>query len=105
MRIILSLVALLAVLTAMPGAAVADSAGPAVWPLDPRPSLVTGFGPPTTPLGAGRRGCDLLGPRGQPARAAPAGTVPLPGTLAGRGLVFFSHGATRTTYEPVAPTV
>src|SRR3954449_10514353 len=103
MRIILRLLALLAVLTAMPGAAFAESAGPAVWPLDPRPSLVTGFDPPTTPWGAGHRGVDLLGQPGQTVRAALAGTVTFAGTLAGRGVVVVSHGATRTTYEPVAP--
>ncbi|MFL6165981.1 MAG: murein hydrolase activator EnvC family protein [Ornithinibacter sp.] len=105
MRTFLRLVALLAVLTAAPGAAAADSTGPAVWPLDPRPTVVAGFDPPASPWGAGHRGVDLLGRPGQVVRAALAGTVTFAGTLAGRGVVVVSHGETRTTYEPVAPTV
>jgi murein DD-endopeptidase MepM/ murein hydrolase activator NlpD len=38
-------------------------------------------------------------------RAALAGRVTFAGTLAGRGVVVVDHGATRTTYEPVAPAV
>jgi murein DD-endopeptidase MepM/ murein hydrolase activator NlpD len=77
----------------------------AVWPLDPQPEVVSGFDPPTSRWGAGHRGVDLLGTPGQPVRAARAGTVTFAGRLAGRGVVVVSHGATRTTYEPVAATV
>ena len=42
---------------------------------------------------------------GQPVRAALPGTVTFAGMLAGRGVVVVDHGATRTTYEPVAATV
>ena len=38
-------------------------------------------------------------------RSALAGTVTYAGMLAGRGVVVVSHGATRTTYEPVTATV
>jgi murein DD-endopeptidase MepM/ murein hydrolase activator NlpD len=48
---------------------------------------------------------DLRGTVGQPVRAAQAGTVTFAGRLAGRGVVVVSHGATRTTYEPVAARV
>lgn len=83
----------------------AEPAAHAVWPLDPRPAVVRGFDPPDQPWGAGHRGVDLLGAPGQDVRAALDGTVTFAGTLAGRGVVVVSHGATRTTYEPVHPTV
>lgn len=76
-----------------------------VWPLHPEPEVVEGFDPPTTPYGAGHRGVDLLGAPGQTVRSALAGTVTYAGLLAGRGVVVVSHGATRTTYEPVSATV
>jgi len=107
MRTFALVVALLAVLLAAPGnaRAAAPDPGPAVWPLDPRPTVVAGFDPPSSPWGAGHRGVDLLGEPGQAVRAALAGTVTFAGTLAGRGVVVVDHGSTRTTYEPVAPTV
>lgn len=71
------------------------------WPLRPRPTVVRGFDPPDSPWGAGHRGVDLLGRAGQVVRSALGGTVTHAGTLAGRGVVVVSHGATRTTYEPV----
>lgn len=79
--------------------------GPAVWPLDPAPTVVAGFDPPTSPWAAGHRGVDLLGRPGQPVRAALAGTISFAGALAGRGVVVVDHGSTRTTYEPVAASV
>ena len=72
-----------------------------VWPLDPRPSVVEGFHPPRSAYGAGHRGVDLAGLPGQRVRSALAGRVTFAGSLAGRGVVVVSHGATRTTYEPV----
>ena len=45
------------------------------------------------------------GTPGQPVRAALPGTVSFAGPLAGRGVVVVDHGATRTTYEPVAAAV
>jgi murein DD-endopeptidase MepM/ murein hydrolase activator NlpD len=96
---------LLSVLLAAPGGARADPAGPAVWPLDPEPVVVTRFDPPEEPWGPGHRGVDLLGRPGQAVHTALAGTVGFAGTIAGRGVVVVDHGATRTTYEPVAPAV
>jgi len=89
------------------GPAYADRGVPAdgVWPLDPRPEVVAGFDPPETRWGVGHRGVDLAGRVGQPVHAALAGRVGFAGTLAGRGVVVVDHGATRTTYEPVAPSV
>jgi murein DD-endopeptidase MepM/ murein hydrolase activator NlpD len=76
-----------------------------VWPLVPEPEVVTGFDPPDSPWGAGHRGVDLLGTVGQTVRAALPGRVSFAGVLAGRGVVVVDHGATRTTYEPVAGSV
>ncbi|MFA6576758.1 MAG: M23 family metallopeptidase [Nocardioides sp.] len=75
------------------------------WPLRPVPEVVTPFDPPTTPYGPGHRGVDLAGRAGQTVRSALAGTVTYAGSLAGRGVVVVSHGATRTTYEPVTAGV
>jgi murein DD-endopeptidase MepM/ murein hydrolase activator NlpD len=76
-----------------------------VWPLAPRPDVVSGFDPPASPYAAGHRGVDLAGSPGQDVRAAVGGRVMYAGSLAGRGVVVVSHGATRTTYEPVEPSV
>lgn len=84
-------------------AAAADPVG--VWPLEPRPEVVEGFDPPDSPYGPGHRGVDLLGSVGQPVRSALPGRVTFAGQLFGRGVVVVSHGATRTTYEPVSPSV
>jgi murein DD-endopeptidase MepM/ murein hydrolase activator NlpD len=84
-----------------PGAAPADG----VWPLEPRPEVVSSFDPPESRWGAGHRGVDLAGHVGQPVRAAAAGRVTFAGRLAGRGVVVIDHGGTRTTYEPVAASV
>ncbi len=72
------------------------------WPLRPEPEVVEAFHPPSSPYGPGHRGVDLLGRAGQPVRAALDGEVSFAGRIAGRGVVVVTHGATRTTYEPVA---
>jgi len=77
----------------------------AVWPLDPRPTVVTAFDPPAHRWSAGHRGVDLLGTTGQPVRSALAGRVTYAGLLAGRGVVVVDHGGRRTTYEPVTAAV
>ena len=87
-----------------PSAAAADPP-PGVWPLQPRPEVVHGFDPPEVRWGSGHRGVDLAGRVGQPVRAALAGTVSFAGRVAGRGVVVVDHGATRTTYQPVAASV
>ena len=76
-----------------------------VWPLEPTPRVVQVFDPPDTPWGAGHRGVDLAGTLGQVVHTALAGRVTFAATLAGRGVVVVDHGATRTTYEPVAARV
>ena len=88
---------------AAPGGTAADPVG--VWPLEPQPTVVRDFDPPSSAWGAGHRGVDLLGSTGQDVRAALPGTVSFSGMLAGRGVVVVDHGATRTTYEPLSPAV
>lgn len=106
---VLALVVLVAGLVLVAGATFAASARPApahgVWPLQPRPPVVTGFHPPSSPWGSGHRGVDLGGHVGEPVHDAAAGRITFAGQLAGRGVVVVDHGATRTTYEPVDASV
>lgn len=93
-----------------PGAApgsgvVTETPSAGVWPLRPRPEVVSGFDPPLSTYGSGHRGVDLLGAPDQEVRAAAGGRVTYAGSLAGRGVVVVSHGTTRTTYEPVQAAV
>lgn len=76
-----------------------------VWPLQPEPEVVTTFDPPASPYAAGHRGVDLAGVAGQVVSAALPGTVSYAAPLAGRGVVVVTHGATRTTYQPVSASV
>jgi murein DD-endopeptidase MepM/ murein hydrolase activator NlpD len=76
-----------------------------VWPLQPRPQVVRAFDPPDSPWGKGHRGVDLAGTVGEAVGSALMGRVSFVGSVAGRGVVVVDHGATRTTYEPVAATV
>lgn len=69
------------------------------------PPVVNGFDPPEQPWLGGHRGVDLAADVGAEVRAATAGTVTYAGMLAGRGVVVVSHGALRTTYEPVDAVV
>lgn len=75
------------------------------WPLDPRPDVAEGFDPPDMPWGSGHRGVDLAGRVGQVVRSALPGVVTFAGRIAGRGVVTVTHGALRTTYEPVTASV
>lgn len=105
LRHLLPALVLPAVLTsvAVGPASAADPVG--VWPLVPVPTVVERFDPPDQVWGAGHRGVDLQGTIGQPVRTALPGTVSYAGDLAGRGVVVVTHGATRTTYQPVLPVV
>jgi murein DD-endopeptidase MepM/ murein hydrolase activator NlpD len=109
-RVLSVAVLLLGVLASLAGltGAVAGPTDPApagVWPLQPTPTVVEGFDPPGSLWGAGHRGVDLAGAVGQVVHTALAGTITFAGELAGRGVVVVDHGATRTTYEPVASQV
>jgi murein DD-endopeptidase MepM/ murein hydrolase activator NlpD len=79
--------------------------GPAPGTTGSRPEVVERFSPPSSAWGPGHRGVDLLGRPGAPVVAARAGRVTFAGRLAGRGVVVVSHGARRTTYEPVTAAV
>ncbi|MCM0619639.1 peptidoglycan DD-metalloendopeptidase family protein [Nocardioides bruguierae] len=94
----------LAALALVPASTEVVPAGEAVWPVAPA-SVVHAFEAPSSAWGPGHRGVDLAGTSGQVVRAALAGRVVHAGPIAGRGVVVVSHGATRTTYEPVTPGV
>jgi murein DD-endopeptidase MepM/ murein hydrolase activator NlpD len=98
----LTVLALASAATAGPGP---DDQPRGDWPLQPRPAVVRGFDPPSSPWGSGHRGVDLLGHVGQSVHAALAGTISYAAPLAGRGVVVVDHGTERTTYEPVAASV
>lgn len=101
-----SLVLLLALLAGAPAlGATGDDDPVGTWPLRPQPEVVERFDPPADPYGPGHRGVDLAGRAGQQVRSALAGRVSFAGRVAGRGVVVVGHGATRTTYEPVAADV
>lgn len=81
----------------------AEAGSLAVPPVDG--PVVRGFDPPARPWLPGHRGVDLGAAPGAPVRAAMAGRVVFAAELAGRGVVVVSHGALRTTYEPVTAGV
>jgi hypothetical protein len=76
-----------------------------VWPLAPTHEVVGAFDPPDEPWLPGHRGVDLAGHPGQAVHAAGTGQVTFAGQVAGLGVIVINHGALRTTYEPVNPTV
>jgi murein DD-endopeptidase MepM/ murein hydrolase activator NlpD len=98
-------VAAFALLVSRADAAESPAPTQGVWPLRPRPAVVAGFDPPSTRFGPGHRGVDLAARPGAVVRTALAGRVTFAGRLAGRGVVVVSHGARRTTYEPVTASV
>jgi hypothetical protein len=67
--------------------------------------VVRGFEQPAKTWLPGHRGVDLAGKPGQPVLSATAGKITYAGQLAGRGVVVVSNGPTRTTYEPVVPSI
>ncbi|WP_345361282.1 M23 family metallopeptidase [Actinoallomurus liliacearum] len=99
--------ATLLVIAVSPARITAPGAGPPgwQWPLRPPPRVVRGFDPPAHPWESGHRGVDLATPPGRPVFAAGPGRVAFARDLAGRGVITIVHGALRTTYLPVRPTV
>lgn len=107
LRILLAATCLVLLAPGGPGAAAPPTGDDPVgsWPLRPQPEVVERFDPPEHPYGPGHRGVDLAGRPGQQVLAALPGRVSFSGRIAGRGVVVVSHGATRTTYEPVAADI
>jgi murein DD-endopeptidase MepM/ murein hydrolase activator NlpD len=103
MRALLATLVILLVPAASASAEVQPGSGS--WPLRPRPEVVRPFEAPSSAWGPGHRGADLLGHADQPVRAAQSGTVSFVGHVAGVGSVSVDHGGTRTTYQPVLPSV
>lgn len=68
-------------------------------------SVSRGFDPPAVKWGSGHRGVDLAATPGTVVRAPADGTVTYAKVLAGRPVLVISHGALRTTLEPVRATV
>lgn len=99
-RLLLALVGVLLLLSEP-----AQAATPWQWPLAGAPEVTRPFLPGPTPYSPGHRGADLAGLAGEPVHASSAGRVSYAGRLAGRGVVTVTHGALRTTYEPVSPVV
>lgn len=99
-----SVLLVLLLLGGLAGAALADE-GPWEWPLTGPHQVGRPFAPPASTYGAGHRGADLPSAEGAPVRAAAAGRITYAGLLAGRGVVVVTHGALRTTYEPVVASV
>lgn len=86
--------------------ATARARSPFVWPLDPRPAVVTPFDPPDQDWLPGHRGVDVAGQAGQVVRATGDGVVIFAGLVAHKPVVSIDHGGgLRTTYEPVAAVV
>ena len=74
------------------------------WPLSG--AIVRGFDPPQVAWGAGHRGVDVAGEVGDPVRAPRPGVVSFAAMLAGRPVLVIGHDdGTRTTLEPVEPTL
>jgi Peptidase family M23 len=100
------MLAVVALTTGMPSpAAGATRSTQWAWPLVPTPEVVGAFDPPDEPWLPGHRGVDLAGDPDQAVHAAGAAQVTFAGQIAGLGVIVLDHGALRTTYEPVHPTV
>ena len=90
------------VLVVMGGAPFA-AASSGIWPVTG--AVVRGFDPPDVAWAAGHRGVDVAGAVGDPVRAPVAGVVTFVGNVGGKPVVVISHGAERTTLEPVVGEV
>lgn len=92
---------LLLFLVLVPAAA---HASPWEWPLGER-RVDRPFDPPDSDYGPGHRGVDLPGRAGETVRAVAAGRVTFAGRVAGVATITITHGAERSTYQPVEASV
>ncbi len=90
---------------ARPGSSGGATPAAGAWPLTPPVRVGRAFDPPAERWDAGHRGVDLVGRPGMVVRSSLGGVVRHAAPIAGRGVVVVGHGATRTTYEPVAASV
>lgn len=86
--------------SAPPASAVAGG-GTWIVPVPGKPVVIEPFDPPAELWLSGHRGVDLRADAGSPVLAAGEGIVTFAAMVAGRGVVTVTHGALRTTYEPV----
>ncbi|MHB1008677.1 MAG: peptidoglycan DD-metalloendopeptidase family protein [Propionibacteriaceae bacterium] len=103
MRIVLALVAALALACAPVRAAATPALPTGVRPVSG--PVLTRFDPPDVRWGPGHLGVDLAARAGETVVAAADGVVRFAEVLAGRGVIVVDHGQVRTTYEPVAASV
>lgn len=89
-------------LAAVAGAPPAEAAG-AVWPIPG--AVVRGYDPPEVRWAVGHRGVDLAGTADAPVVAPVGGVVSFAGVVAGKPVVVVTHGAERTTLEPMVASV
>lgn len=109
----LSISALLALSLAIASLTFSPAAGAAsgsatthwVWPLSGQIHVLRRFEPPSGPYAPGHRGVDLSTTVGQQVHAAGSGVVTFTGSIGGTPMVTVTHGALRTTYQPVAASV
>lgn len=97
-------ITLVVVLLVSGTASPAGADGSWTWPLDGR-AIDRSYTAPPGPYAAGHRGVDLAGAPGETVTAVAAGTVAFVGDVAGTPVVTVSHGAERSTYQPVRATV
>ena len=80
--------------------------GPGRWqPPVAAAEVWRGFDPPSSDWLAGHRGVDFEVPPGTAVRATAQGTITFAGRVSDRPVVVVDHGALRTSYEPVSPSV
>lgn len=95
MRLLLSLVVMLL-----------PAADQWVWPLaDPGSTITRSFDPPRSEYGPGHRGIDVPGRPGDHVLAVAGGTVTFAGQVGGVPTMTVTHGAERSTYQPVDAVV
>ena len=81
-------------------------AAPLTWQWPVTGAVLRRFHPPPRPWLPGHRGVDLAGTESTPVLAAGSGKISFAGVVASRPIVTITHlNGTRTTYEPVQPSV